>query len=119
MGYYFRCPNEFFKSLLFKSDKPVSPSIALLIVISKVAFGNYSVPGADDTYVEIRPGQFPVDIKALQISTGWSEKKLQEFLYFLHDNNVLESEIIHGVTVATFNPDAVIELPPYQRTTPR
>ena len=119
MGYFFRCPNEFFKSLLFKSDKPVNPSIALLIVISKVAFGNYSVPGADDSDVEIRPGQFPVDVKWLRRSTGWSEKKMTDFLYFLLDNNVLERKVTHGVTVATFNPDALPDLPPYERTTHR
>ena len=74
---------------------------------------------ADDTTIEIRPGQFPVDIKWLQRQAGWSEKKLSEFLYFLLDNNVLERKVTHGVTVATFNPDALPDLPPFERTTPR
>ncbi len=119
MEYFFRCPNEFFKSYLFKADKPVSPSMALLIVISKVAFGNYRVRGEDDTSVEIRPGQFPVDVKWLQRSTGWSERKMTDFLYFLLDNNILERKVTHGVSVATFNPDALVDLPPYEWKTPR
>ena len=82
------------------------------LILAQVAFGCYRVPGADETDVQIRPGQFPVDIEKLRRLTGWSEKKMSEFLYFLLDNNVLEREVTHGVTVATFNPDALLDLPP-------
>ncbi|MBU1706608.1 hypothetical protein KKG05_04465 [bacterium] len=114
MEYFFRCPSEFFKSQLVKTDKPVSPGMALLAVISKVAFGCYRVQGEDDTTVEIRPGQFPVDVERLQRLTGWSTKQMTEFLYFLVDNNVLERKVVSGVTVATFKPEALLDLPPYK-----
>ena len=114
MGYFFRCPNEFFKSHLFKADKPVTTSMALIAVLAQVAFGCYRVQGADDTDVQIRPGQFPVDIEKLRRLTGWSENEMTQFLYFLLDNNVLERKVTHGVTVATLNPDALPDLPPYE-----
>lgn len=119
MGYFFRCPKEFFKSDLLESEKPVSPVIALLAVMAQAAFGCYTIQGADGTELEIRPGQFPVDVTRLKDLTGWSEGKLNRFLYYLRDHQVLGRRVLSGVTIATLCPEAVANLPPFPKKPPR
>ncbi|MFH1011918.1 MAG: hypothetical protein V1784_11880 [bacterium] len=115
MGTFFRCPKEFFQSALFEAEKPVSPAIALLAVIAQVAYGCYRIQGADGTEMEIRPGQFPVNIERLRHLTGWGKDKINRFLFFLHDNGVLNRKVWNGVTIATLYPEALACLPPFPR----
>jgi hypothetical protein len=115
MGYFFRCPREFFKSDLLESEKPVSPAVALLAVMAQVAFGCYTIQGADGTELQIRPGQFAVDVTRLEDLTGWSETELNRFLYYLRDHQVLGRRVLSGVTIATLHPEAVADLPPFPK----
>ncbi|MBM3324613.1 MAG: hypothetical protein FJY66_02995 [Calditrichaeota bacterium] len=115
MGTYFRCPKEFFQSAFYAAEKSVTPAIALLAVISQVAYGCYWIQGADGTEMEIRPGQFPVNIERLQYLTGWGKDKMNRFLYFLHDNGVLGRKVWNGLTIATLYPEALATLPPFPR----
>jgi hypothetical protein len=119
MGTYFKCPKEFFQSALFEEEKPVSPAIALLVVISQVAYGCYRIQGADGTEKEIRPGQFPVNIERLQHLTGWGKDKMNRFLHFLHDNGVLSRKVWNGVTIATLDSESLATLPPFPRKSTR
>jgi hypothetical protein len=113
MGTFFRCPKEFFQSALFDAEKPVSPAIALAAIIAQVAFGYYRIEGADGSEIEIRPGEFPVNIERLKHLTGWSANKLNRFLFFLHQNEVLGRKVRGGVTIATLNAVALAALPPF------
>jgi len=119
MGYFFRCPKEFFKSDLLETEKPVSPAIALLAVMAQVAFGCYTIQGADGSELQIRPGQFAVDVTRLKNLTGWSEGELNRFLYYLRDHQVLGRTVVSGVTIATLCPEAVAGLPPFPKKPPR
>lgn len=115
MGTFFRCPKELFQSALFEAEKPVSPAIALAAIIAQAAYGCYRIHGADGSETEIRQGQFPVNIERLQHLTGWSRNKLNRFLFFLHENEVLGRKIWNGVTIATLHAEAIAALPPFPR----
>ncbi len=115
MGTFFRCPKEFFQSALFEAEKPVSPAIALAAIIAQAAYGCYRIQGADSSETEIRPGQFPVNIERLQHLTGWSRNKLNRFLFFLHENEVLGRKVWNGVTIATLHTEALATLPLFPR----
>jgi len=119
MGTFFRCPKEFFQSALFEAEKPVSPGVALVPIIAQVAYGCYRIHGADGSETEIRQGQFPVNIERLQHLTGWSRNKLNRFLFFLHENEVLSRKIWNGVTIATLHAEALASLPPFPRKSSR
>jgi hypothetical protein len=119
MGTFFRCPKEFFQSALFEAEKPVSPAIALAAIIAQVAYGCYRIQGADGSEIEIRPGQFPVNIERLQHLTGWSRNKLNRFLFFLHENEVLGRRLWNGVTIATLHAEALATLPLFPRKSSR
>lgn len=119
MGYYFKCPKELFKSPLLESEKPVSAAVALVVIIAQAAYGFYRIEGADGNQLEIRPGQFPVDIGRLKNLTGWSENRLNRFLFHLHEHQVLGRRAWNGVTIATVCPEAVADLPPLPHKTRR
>jgi len=119
MGTFFRCPKEFFQSALFEAEKPVSPAVALVAIIAQVAYGCYRIHGADGSETEIRPGQFPVNIERLQHLTGWSRNKLNRFLFFLHENEVLGRKVWNGVTIATLHAEALATLPRFPRKASR
>jgi hypothetical protein len=114
MTHFFKCPRDLLRSPLFEAEKPVSPGLALLVVVSQAAYGTYRFEAEDGSVREIRPGQFAVNIERLQRLTGWTEARLTRFLFHLHEHGVLDREHWHGHTIATLRPEALAELPPLE-----
>jgi hypothetical protein len=114
MTHFFKCPRDLLRSPLLEAEKPFSPALTLLVVVSQAAYGTYRFEADDGPVREIKPGQFAVNIERLERLTGWSEGRLTRFLFHLHKHGVLGREHWHGHTIATLHAEALADLPPFE-----